>query len=235
MHAEQRRVAGDGLHYLAILPDDYDAGADYPVVAMLHGFGANMQDLAGLAPSINRKGYVYVCPNAPVAFELAPGMVGYGWHPPRGQATEEDYARAESLLADFFAQALGEFRATDGRALLLGFSQGGGMTYRMGLARPDEFAGLAALSASLPDPAVLTPRLPEHRRQPVFVAHGAYDQMVSMDSARRTRGFLEGAGYRLAYHEYPMGHEIPAEVLRDLAPWLEATLPPLAVETDRAF
>ena len=31
MHAEQRRVAGDGLHYLAILPDDYDAAADYPL------------------------------------------------------------------------------------------------------------------------------------------------------------------------------------------------------------
>ena len=69
----------------------------------------------------------------------------------------------------------------------------------------------------------------------MFVAHGAYDQMVSMDSARRTREFLEGAGYRLAYHEYQMGHEIPAEVLRDLAPWLEETLPPLAPETDRAL
>ena len=235
MHAEQRRVAGDGLHYLAILPDDYDAAADYPLVLMLHGFGANMQDLAGLAPSLNRKGYVYVCPNAPVAFELAPGMVGYGWHPPRGQASEDDYARAESLLSDFFDQALNEFRATDGRAALLGFSQGGGMTYRMGLARPHQFAGLVALSASLPDPAVLTPRLPEHRQQPVFVAHGAHDPMVSMESARRTREFLETAGYRLAYHEYEMGHEIPAPVLRDLAPWLEETLPPLVADTDRVL
>ena len=46
MHAEQRRVANDGLHYLTIFPDDYDADADYPLVVMLHGFGANMQDLA---------------------------------------------------------------------------------------------------------------------------------------------------------------------------------------------
>ena len=228
MHSEQRRVAGDGLHYLAIFPDDYDAAADYPLVAMLHGFGANMQDLAGLAPSLNPKGYVYVCPNAPIPFELAPGMTGYGWHPPRGQATAEHYAQAESLLADFFDQALGEFRAEDGRAALLGFSQGGGMTYRMGLGRPETFAGLVALSASLPDPEVLRPRLPAHRKQPVFVAHGLYDQMVAMDSARRTREFLEAENYRLSYHEYPMGHEIPAEVLRDLTPWLEGTLPPLA-------
>lgn len=228
MHSEQRRVAGDGLHYLAIFPDDYDAGADYPLVAMLHGFGANMQDLAGLAPAIDRRGYVYVCPNAPIPFELAPGVIGYGWHPPRGQATAEDYERAESLLGDFFDQALGEFRAADGRAALLGFSQGGGMTYRMGLGRPETFAGLMALSASLPDPEELRPRLPAHRKQPVFVAHGLYDQVVAPDGARRTREFLEAENYRLSYHEYDMGHEITGETLRDLATWLAAALPPRA-------
>lgn len=227
MHAEQRRVAGDGLHYLAIFPDDYDENARYPVIVMLHGFGANMQDLAGLAPSLNSRGYVYVCPNAPIPFELGPGMIGYGWHPPRGQAAAEHYEQAETLLAAFLEQALAEFNAADGRALLLGFSQGGGMTYRMGLAQPETFAGLVALSASLPDPEVLRPRLPAQRSQPVFVAHGKYDQMVSMDSARRTREFLDAEGYPLEYREYDMGHEIPAEVLRDLTPWLERVLPPL--------
>lgn len=228
MHSEQRRVAGEGLHYLAIFPDDYDAGADYPLVAMLHGFGANMQDLAGLAPAIDRRGYVYVCPNAPIPFELAPGVIGYGWHPPRGQATAEDYAQAESLLGDFFDQALGEFRAADGRAALLGFSQGGGMTYRMGLGRPETFAGLMALSASLPDPEELRPRLPAHRKQPVFVAHGLYDQVAAPDGARRTREFLEAENYQLSYHEYDMGHEITGETLRDLASWLTTALPPRA-------
>ena len=124
MHAEQRRVADDGLHYLVIFPDDYNADADYPVVVMLHGFGANMQDLAGLAPSINRKGYVYVCPNAPIPFELAPGMIGYGWHPPRGQATEEHFGQAETLLDAFFSEVLKEFRAQEGRAVLLGLLPG---------------------------------------------------------------------------------------------------------------
>ena len=110
--------------------------------------------------------------------------------------------------------------------------QGGGMTYRMGLQRPDKFVALVALSASLPDPEILRPRLPDHRKQPVFVAHGLYDQMVSMDSARRTREFLDAENYNLSYHEYNMGHEIPVEVLRDMVPWMEALLPPLVEETD---
>jgi phospholipase/carboxylesterase len=226
MQAEQRRVADDGLHYLVIFPDDYDAEASYPLVVMLHGFGANMQDLAGLAPSINRKGYVFACPNAPIPFELAPGMVGYGWHPPRGQATEEHFEQAETFLDAFFDEVLTEFSAGDGRAVLLGFSQGGGMTYRCGLGRARTFAGLAALSATLPGAEELDPRLPEERSQPIFVAHGRYDQMIAESTAHTAKDYLEKAGYSPEFHVYDMGHEISGEVIRDLVAWMNNVLPP---------
>ena len=41
---------GVGLQYITIVPDEYTPESIYPLVIMLHGFGANMQDLAGLAP-----------------------------------------------------------------------------------------------------------------------------------------------------------------------------------------
>ena len=47
---------GSGLQYITIVPDEYTPESTYPLVIMLHGFGANMQDLAGLAPSINATG-----------------------------------------------------------------------------------------------------------------------------------------------------------------------------------
>ena len=116
---------------------------------------------------------------------------------------------------------------TPGQIVLLGFSQGGGMTYRCGLGRPDTFAGLVALSATLPDVEVLELRLPKRRKQHIFIAHGRSDQMVSMDTAREARAFLEGEFYLPDYHEYDMGHEIPPMVLNDLVPWLVRVLPPL--------
>ena len=78
---------GKGLKYFTVTPDDYDPAKRYPLIIMLHGFGANMQDLAGLAPEINRTGYVYACPNAPIAFDLGLGHAGYGWTSPRGDST----------------------------------------------------------------------------------------------------------------------------------------------------
>ncbi len=220
------RHQGQDLEYLTVVPDNHASDVNYPLVVMLHGFGANMQDLAGLAPAIASEGYVYACPNAPIPFDLGPGQVGYGWTPPRGKATPEDIRHAEGLLGGFFDEILAQFQISSGQALLMGFSQGGGMTYRCGLSRPEVFAGLVALSASLPDPDVLRGRLPQRREQPIFIAHGRADPMGSMESARNTREFLEEEGYSPDYHEYDMGHEIPLPVLQDLIPWMTGLLPP---------
>ena len=225
MKTEQHQ--GEHLTYLTILPDNHDARVSYPLVIMLHGFGANMQDLASLAPAIEQQGYVYACPNAPLRLDLGQGQLGYGWMPPRGEATPEDILQAEVLLAGFFDEVFEQLKIALGQSLLLGFSQGGGMTYRCGLSRPDTFAGLVALSASLPDPEVLKERLPLQRKQPIFVAQGRLDPLVSMESARATREFLEGEHYQPDYHEYDMGHEIPMQVLEDLIPWMVRVLPPL--------
>ena len=225
MQSEVRQ--GKGLKYLTVLPDGYDPELRYPLVIMLHGFGANMADLAGLAPAINSTGYVYACPNAPIAFNLGFGQTGYGWTPPRGQATQEEVANAEDLLGEFFDEVLQEFRVAPERAVLLGFSQGGGMTYRCGLQRQGQFAGIAALSATFPDPEELEARLPGGRAQAIFIAHGRLDSMVSLDSGVHARRFLEAAGYSPEYHEYDMAHEIRPEVIDDLTSWLGAVLSPL--------
>ncbi|MDA0264671.1 MAG: alpha/beta hydrolase-fold protein [Chloroflexi bacterium] len=219
---------GPGLQYVTVVPDEYTPESSYPLVVMLHGFGANMQDLAGLAPAINATGYVYACPNAPIPFNLGGGHAGFGWMTPRGQGTPEETANSEALLGDFFDLVFERFNVTPGNALLLGFSQGGGMTYRTGLGRADRFAGLVALSATLPDQDELAARLPSKRNQPIFIAHGTHDQMVSDDSAHSAKSFLESNGYSPEFHIYSMGHEISGEVLSDLVPWIKRVLPPHA-------
>ena len=225
------RHDGRSLPFLAVLPDDHDPAVSYPLVIMLHGFGAHMGDLAGLAPAIEDRGYVYACPNAPLAFDFGGGHTGYGWMPRQNVASPEEVQAAreksEALLEDFFEEAFEKLNATRGKVALLGFSQGGAMTYRCGLKSPEVFSGLVALSAAVFDPEILRPRLPDNRDQPVFVAHGTRDMQIDVETARATRSFLEAEGYRPQYREYNMGHEIPFEVLRDLIPWLTGVLPPL--------
>jgi phospholipase/carboxylesterase len=217
---------GSTLEYLTVFPDNYEAGQAYPMIVCLHGRGADMRDLAGLAPAIDQSGYLYVCPNAPVTIAIGPGYTGRAWYEPGGNpspaAMEQALTALDGVIHDVFA----EYRVPAGRTILLGFSQGGAMTYRYGMLRPEMFAGLAILSGALRHPESLLPHLPATRDQRIFVAHGTHDTLVPVDLSRDAVTFLEAQGYQPMYREYPMGHEINIEVLNDLIPWLRETLPP---------
>lgn len=199
MKSEQHQ--GRQLNYITITPDDYNPANSYPLVIMLHGFGANMGDLAGLAPAIADRGYVYACPNAPFPFDFGGGQVGYGWMPRQNAAApaEVEAARqqSETLLAGFFEEIFDHLNTAPGGAALLGFSQGGTMTYRCGLDRPYTFAALVALSAAVFDPTILKARLPAtDRAQPIFIAHG---------SVTFCWGKLHPRHYRLIFQHPPPG------------------------------
>lgn len=224
---QAKRIDGSALTYLIVEPDGYDESEEYPFIVLLHGFGASMSDLAGLAPAIDATGYVYLFPNAPIPLRIAPGATGYAWTPPGQGATESDVLRAEELLAGFFDEAAQRHGATEGGILLGGFSQGGMMTYRFGLPRPETFAGLAILSGRIPTPDTLAETLPDHRDQPIFIAHGTADAMISVEDARESRRFLESAGYSPNYNEYRMAHEISQETMADLVPWIRDVMPPM--------
>ena len=213
------------LAYLTVFPDNYDAGHLYPMIICLHGRGADMRDLAGLAPAIDQSGYLYVCPNAPVTISIGPGYTGQAWYEPGGtpspEAMEQALTALDGVVHDVFAQ----HQVAAGQALLLGFSQGGAMTYRYGILRPEMFAGLVILSGALRNSETLLPNLPAQRDQRIFIAHGTYDAVVPVELSRNAVEFLEAQGYQLLYREYPMGHEITQEVLNDVTPWIHAALP----------
>ena len=221
---------GSTLKYLAVEPDGYEPDRRYPMVVLMHGFGAGMADLAGLCPAIDREGYVYICPNAPIPIQIGPGMMGYAWTPPRDSGTPEDALRADEMLTGLVDEVTEIYNIEPGRIILGGFSQGGMMTYRNGLPSPDVFRGLAVLSSTVPDPDGLRARLPAGRQQPIFVAHGTADSMISIEDARESRRFLEAEGYTPDYREYAMGHEISQEVMADLVPWIRNALSPVRLE-----
>ena len=216
-------LQGQDLTYLTVHPQEYDPNLAYPLIILLHGFGANMHDLAVLSRLIDTTGYVYACPNAPIPVQIGPDMEGFAWTEP-GSNDPDQLLDVERKLNGFFQEVMENYRVAPGRALLLGFSQGGSMTYRCGLGRPDLFTGLVALSCSIRNPDEMRPKLPTERNQPIFIAHGLRD---NIERAQSSREFLEAEGYTPTYNEYDMAHEISQEVIRDLVPWIHRVLPPL--------
>src|SRR5919106_1028883 len=214
------------LAYLTVFPDNYEAGQPYPTIVCLPGGGADMRDLAGLAPAIDQQGYLYICPNAPLTISIGPGYTGQAWYEPGGNPNPAAMEQALMALDGVIRNVFAAYQVAAGQAILLGFSQGGAITYRYGMLRPEMFAGLVILSGVLRDPQALLPHLPARRDQRIFIAHGSHDPVVPVDLSRDAVDFLAAQGYLPVYHEYSMGHEINLEVLHDLTPWMHATLPP---------
>ncbi|MBI3329950.1 MAG: alpha/beta fold hydrolase, partial [Nitrospinae bacterium] len=169
---------GSTLEYLTVFPDDYEAGVPYPMIVCLHGFGADMRDLAGLASAIDQTGYLYICPNAPLAVPIGPGHTGRAWYEPGGNTNPAAVERALTALDALTREVLEQYQVPAGRALLLGFSQGGALTYRYGLPRPEMFTGLVVLSGALRNPEALLAHLPATQEQRIFIAHGTDDGAI---------------------------------------------------------
>jgi len=229
------QVVSEATHlaYIIVEPERYaPEQRPYPLVVMLHGFGANMYDLASLSPPIDAEGYVYAFPNAPYAVDLGGGgAVGYSWSRGRPGMAETTLATEsgptpEERLEGCLAEIMEKTGATAGNMVLGGFSQGGGLTLRFGLRRPETFAGLIVLSGAFRDADGLKETLPPGRAQPIFIAHGLFDPMVTVERGKATKAFLEEAGYSPVYNEYEMAHEITPEVIHDLQQWLRGVLPP---------
>jgi len=202
-------------------------------VVWLHGLGADGHDFEPVVPELALPPDLavrFVFPHAPPQpVTLNGGMVMRAWYDvygldgPRREdeaGIRASQARVEALLAREKARGV-----PAGRLVLAGFSQGGAIALQAGLRHPERLAGVLALSCYLPLADTLAAEAhPANHDVPLFMAHGAWDQMIPLARAARSRDVLTGLGYRVEWREYPMPHAVCPEELGDIGAWLRAVL-----------
>jgi phospholipase/carboxylesterase len=174
------------------------------ILVLLHGWGADANDLAPLAQVFDLPHYQCLFPNAPFPHPEVPS--GLAWY---ALETPDYYGLAESRqqLRDWLLSLEDQTGVPLSRTVLGGFSQGGAMTLDVGLELP--LAGLFSLSGYLHfQPRPLTTPIP-----PILMVHGKQDFVVPIEAARQTRDALNRINAKIEYHEFNMGHEIPQIVL----------------------
>jgi phospholipase/carboxylesterase len=196
------------LRYRLEVPSGRADTESMPMVIMIHGRGADMNDLADLAPLLDTPdGSRFVFPNAPKAFEAYAGM-SFGWTwfdgwPPENKSVSE----SREILLAFLDEITAKYPTT--KLIVSGFSQGAMMALDAGLRATRDVAGIIAMSGGLYEEAL--PDLRARSSVPVLISHGSQDDVVPVNYARRARVVLEEAGFDVEYHEYPMGHQVVME------------------------
>ena len=198
-------------------------------IIMLHGLGADGTDFLPLADELrlDAVGPVrWVMPRAPVRpVTINGGAPMRAWYDIMG--TDLVKREDEAGLRDSAAQVLALIAREVAlgmpaeRIVLAGFSQGCAISLLAGLRCPQRLAGVAGLSGYLPLPAATSAeRHAANQATPVFLAHGRQDEMVSLARGQQARDALLALGQTVQWHDYPMGHSLCIDEVRDLQAWL---------------
>lgn len=202
-------------------------------VIWLHGLGADGNDFAPIVPQLVDRAWPplrFVFPHAPVrAVTVNGGMPMRAWYDIRGVALadkQDEVGIRESIaqLDELIARESGRGIATE-RILVAGFSQGGAIALAGGVRHAEKLAGIAALSTYLPlDAMTAAERSTANTGLPIFMGHGSFDPVVPQALGLASRDALAALGYRVAWHSYPMAHQVCAEEIADLRAWIGARL-----------
>lgn len=179
-------------------------------IVLLHGWGANHDDLGELAPYFQLPEYQFLFPNGIFDHEYTDtGKMWYSFTG-AGQLTDRSIAQRETsrqTLTDWIESLPNATGIPLDRTWIAGFSQGGAMTLDIGLNLP--VAGLIVLSGylhpDLPKPTATAP--------PALIVHGRQDDVVPISAARKSQATLTQWGVNVRYQEFDMGHSIVPEVL----------------------
>ena len=174
------------------------------LVVFLHGYGADGNDLLGLADVLgpHLPGIAFMAPDAPD--RCAGGGFGYQWFPiPRFDGSTEAMREAgiDASAADidaFLDSRLAEEGLTPDRLVLIGFSQGAMMSLHVAPRRPVAVAGVVAISGLLLRPEALSAAAVV--KPPVLLMHGDQDPVVPFAEMARAGDALVAAGFQTYGH-----------------------------------
>ena len=178
------------------------------LVVLLHGYGADGNDLIGLAPHWQRMlpTVAFVAPNAPEPCAGAP--MGYQWFPISRidpQEMQRGVENAAQGLNEFLDAELKRLELGNDRLALVGFSQGTMMALHVGLSRTNKPACIVGYSGMLAGaPPSLGADAP-----PILLVHGDADQMIPPGAIFDAATRLGRAGAAVQWHISPgVGHSI---------------------------
>jgi phospholipase/carboxylesterase len=212
IHRERADKRSD---YSLYVPESYTSERSWPLIICLHGgYGEGFEYIWTWLRPARSCGYCLLSPKSlDVTWTMTPNSID---------------TRSILLMLE---EVAAEYSIDRSRLYLTGLSDGGIMTYLLGIERHEMFAGIAPVAGALHPMVDPMLRARTGRELPIFVIHGVHDFIFPVSFTRQTNELLKVLGYNLKYEELPeWGHAFPYSINQRLVmPWFES-LPPRTIE-----
>ena len=194
------------------------SGRTRSLVILLHGYGADGNDLFGLAAPLSEHlpDTAFHAPNAPERSRVNP--MGYQWFPipwlDGSSEAERDssFRRSVGLLDAYLTEAMAAEGVAAAGTALVGFSQGTMIGLYVAPRRDEPFACIVGFSGRLVanDDLATAARV----RPPVLLVHGDQDEMIPVSELSTAETALRAAGFDVRSHiSRGIGHGIAPDGL----------------------
>jgi phospholipase/carboxylesterase len=193
--------------------------APHPGLILLHGRGADENDLIGLSEYLSDRLFI-MSVRAPFPF---PYGGGYTWYDVGQVGTPEPgmFTASYEKLLQFVDDAVKQYPVDAKRLFLLGFSMGTVMSFALALSLPGRFRGVSANSGYVPEGTHLQFHWQELSGLHVLITHGQQDPVIPVAFARRAQQLFSHSNARVSYKEYQAGHHLSDESLTGIAAWMK--------------
>lgn len=217
---------------------DAASGTTTSVVVFLHGYGADGNDLLGLADPLapHLPDTAFVAPDAPDRCTNNP--MGYQWAsiPWLDGSSEVEaasaFARSADLVDVMLDELLEEHALSADRLILLGFSQGAMLSFHAAPRRAEPVAGIVGISGRLLVPERL--QAETLSKPPVLLVHGDEDDVVPFESMGAAGQALQAAGFKVYGHVmHGTGHGIAPDGLSAALTFIVECLASAEVQSTR--
>lgn len=189
------------------------------VIILLHGVGSNEKDLFSLADQLPNDYYIISLRGKFTISEGSYAWYGVDFSTGKPVFNKEQELKSRGAILTFVKQVTEKYGFDE--IYLGGFSQGAIMSCSIGLLHPEKIKGIICLSGRiLQDIRSDVKKLSGLHKLKIFLAHGTQDRTLTLAYAREAKTYLEQLEIVLSYHEFEMGHQINAEVLKELNKWL---------------
>jgi phospholipase/carboxylesterase len=200
------------------------------VVIWLHGLGADGHDFEPIVPQLELPAELpvrFVFPHAPeMAVTAFGGQRARAWFDfnPGGGADLPGLQKSVRQIHDLIQDEIDAGTPSE-CILLAGFSQGGVLALQTALYYPKPLAGILALSTFMVDSENLSSdSVKANAEIPILMCHGQQDAVLPITLGKSAFTSLDSAGYSIQWREYPMGHEVCLEEIREISLWLQTVL-----------
>jgi phospholipase/carboxylesterase len=203
---------------------EVDTDGPDPAVIVMHGRGADEQDLLPVAQQL---------PDELAAVSLrAPDPVGGGYRWYEIDASEglhtsqpypEEYQQSLELASESIEAAIDQYDLDPDRIGLLGFSMGSMVGMGLMLESPTEYDWLVGLHGYLPEShADLAPA--DIAGKPIFLAGGEADRIIPISRVEAAAERFRELDADVTFNTYATGHGIGQAELADIVEFVQARL-----------